>query len=215
MEIESMKCKICDTRKPRRYCPGVGGDICTMCCGTEREVTVNCPLDCPFLMEARLHEKPPEINPDSVPNRDIRITEEFLRDHESLLIFLGANLLHASLETSGAVDSDVCEALESMIRTYRTLDSGLIYETRSPNIYASGIQDKLREAVEELRKGLQEQLGSQMLRDADVLGTLVFLQRLEIQHNNGRKRGRAFLDFLRGYLPEPSGPELATPGVTA
>ena len=41
------------------------------------------------------------------------------------------------------------------------------------------------------------------LRDADVLGVLVFLQRLELQHSNGRRKGRAFLDFLRAYLPEP------------
>jgi len=41
------------------------------------------------------------------------------------------------------------------------------------------------------------------LRDADVLGTLVFLERLQIQHNNRRRRGRAFLDFLRTYFPEP------------
>ena len=37
--------------------------------------------------------------------------------------------------------------------------------------------------------------------DADVLGTLVFLQRLEFQHSNGRRRGRAFFDFLRTYFP--------------
>ena len=29
-------------------------------------------------------------------------------------------------------------------------------------------------------------------------------ERLEIQHNNGRPRGRAFFDFLRTYFPEPA-----------
>jgi hypothetical protein len=46
--------------------------------------------------------------------------------------------------------------------------------------------------------------GMQQLRDVDVLATLVFLQRLELQHNNGRLRGRAFFDFLRTYFPEPA-----------
>ena len=41
----------------------------------------------------------------------------------------------------------------------------------------------------------------QSVRDADVLGILVFLQRLEIQHNNGRRLGRAFIDFLRTNFP--------------
>ena len=44
------------------------------------------------------------------------------------------------------------------------------------------------------------------VRDADVLGVLVFLQRLEMRYNNGRRRGRAFRDFLTGYLPEASTP---------
>ena len=44
-----MNCAICETRRPRRYCPGVRGEICAICCGTAREVTVDCPLDCPYL----------------------------------------------------------------------------------------------------------------------------------------------------------------------
>jgi hypothetical protein len=37
-------------------------------------------------------------------------------------------------------------------------------------------------------------------RDVDVLTTLVFLQRLELDRHNGRRRGRAFLDFLRSFF---------------
>ena len=72
-----------------------------------------------------------------------------------------------------------------------------IYETRPQNPYAAGIQERLVKSIEELGK-------SMTLRDVDVLATLVFLQRIEIQHNNGRLRGRAFFDFLRKYFPEPS-----------
>ena len=201
-----MKCKICNVRKPRRYCPGVGGDICSICCGSEREVTVNCPLDCPYLMEARQHEKPPVVSPGPLPNQDVRITEEFLRDHEPLLILLGARLLEASLETAGAVDSDVQEALESLIRTYRTLESGLYYETRPNNLLAAGIHQKIQDAVQELRKELGEK-GSTPIRDAEILGILVFLERVGLHQRNGRPRGRAFIDYLRGYFPlKPAGP---------
>jgi hypothetical protein len=195
-----MKCRICETRKPRRYCPGVSGDICSICCGAEREVSVNCPLDCVYLAEARLHEKPPELNPEEIPNRDIPVSEEFLREHEPLLIFLGAKLLEASLATAGAVDPDVREALESLIRTYRTLQSGLYYETRPSNLIAAAIHQKIQESVETLRKELTEK-GATNLRDAEVLGTLVFLQRLELAHNNGRPRGRAFISYMHAHFP--------------
>jgi hypothetical protein len=195
-----MKCRLCDLRKPRRYCPGVNGDICSICCGAQREVTVDCPLDCTYLAEARLHDKPPPLNPEEIPNRDIPITEEFLREHEPLLILLASELLQAALATSGAVDADVREALGSLIRTYRTLQSGLYYETRPANLYAAGIHQKLQEAIETLRKELGEK-GATALRDAEILGILVFLERIELHQQNGRPRGRAFVDYLRVHFP--------------
>src|SRR5580700_2833517 len=163
-----MKCPFCDTRKPRRYCPGVSGEICSICCGNEREVSITCPLDCPYLVEARLHEKPRELNPDEVPNRDVQVTEEFLREHEPLLVFLGSRLLEASLASPGVLDSDVRDALESLIRTYRTLQSGLYYETRPTNLIAAGLHQKMQEAVEGLRKELAEK-NAMPIRDAEIL----------------------------------------------
>ena len=195
-----MKCKICGTRKPRRFCPGVGGDICPICCGEQREVTVNCPLDCPFLREARLHEKPRELDPKELPNQDIRVSEEFLHDHEPLLIFLGAKLLEAALSSAGAVDADVLQALEALIRTHRTLQSGLYYESRPDNLIAAGIQQKIQDGVEQLRKELSEK-GGASIRDADILGVLVFLERVAVHQDNGRPKGRAFIDYLRAYFP--------------
>jgi len=196
-----MKCKLCGTRKPRRYCPGIAGDICSICCGNEREVSINCPLDCPYLAEARQHDKLPLLDPKEIPNQDVRVSEEFLREHEPLLIYLGAKLLEVSLDTSGAVDSDVREALETLTRTYRTLESGLYYESRPDNLVAAAIHQKMQGAVQELRKELSEK-GSTSVRDAEILGVLVFLQRVELSQNNGRPRGRAFLDYLRGYFPQ-------------
>jgi hypothetical protein len=196
-----MKCPICDTRKPRRHCPGVNGEICSICCGNEREVSISCPLECPYLVEARRHEKPHEVNVDEVPNRDVQVTEEFLREHEPLLVFLGSRLLEASLASPGVVDSDVRDALESLIRTYRTLQSGLYYETRPTNLIAAGLHQRMQEAIEGLRKEPAEK-NAMPLRDAEILGTLVFLERVELHENNGRPRGRAFIDYLRAYFPQ-------------
>ena len=199
-----MTCKICGTRKSRRHCPGLNAEICSICCGNEREKSVFCPLECTFLMEARRHEKPRELNPEDVPNRDIHVTEEFLREHEPLLVFLSSRLLEAALTASGAVDSDIREALQSLIRTYRTLESGLIYETRPTNLIAAGIHQKMQEAIEDLRKELAEK-NATPIRDAELLGTLVFIERVELHENNGRPRGRAFIDYLRTYFAPAAG----------
>lgn len=207
-----MKCKICGTRKPRRYCPGVGADICSICCGAEREVTVNCPLDCVYLIEARQHDKLPALDPKAIPNQDIEITEQFLREHEPLLTFLGVKLLEAALGTSGTVDSDLRAALDSLIRTYRTLQSGLYYESKPDNLVAAAIQARVQDAVQELRKELAEK-GATTIRDAEILGTLVFLERVGLHQYNGRPKGRAFIDYLRGYFPQQNAAPAAAPSL--
>jgi hypothetical protein len=198
----SILCKLCEKRRARRHCPGVGADICPQCCGTGREITIDCPLDCPFLRDARVHERPAPLTEKDIPNLDIKLKESFVQDHEHEVMALSLAMARA-MEQEKAVDLDAREAIESLVKTYRTLQSGLIYESRPQNPYAAGIQERLTQAIEDLRKSMAEEAGMQTLRDTDILATLVFLQRLEIQHNNGRRRGRAFFDFLRTYFPEP------------
>lgn len=196
-------CKLCEKRRAKRYCPGVQSEICPACCGTERENTVDCPLDCEYLREARIRDRPVPLTEQDLPNKDITISEDFVRKQEHVVMWLGYALARV-MESRRAVDFDAREGLEALIKTYRTRESGLIYETRPQNPYAAEIQETLKQAVDELGKRVAEKSGMQTLRDADVLGSLVFLQRLELQHNNGRRRGRAFLDFLRAYFPSPA-----------
>jgi hypothetical protein len=198
-----MKCKICRERKPRRFCPGVHGDICSICCGQQREVTVDCPLDCEYLQESRQYERVPEPDPADFPNQDIRVSESFLRDHEPLLLFLASMTMRLSLDTPGAVDSDVREALDSLIRTYRTLQSGLVYESMPQNPIAAAIHERVQGAVADFRKRIADSGNATSIRDAEILGVFVFLQRLAIQHDNKRRKGRAFVDFLSRYFVPP------------
>lgn len=191
-----MTCRLCETRKPRRFCPGVHGEICAPCCGTEREVTVNCPLDCEYLLEARRHEKMRQLSAEDIPNMDIQITETYLNEIDPLLRMMSQILLAATLQTPGAMDRDIQSALEAMIKTHRTAQSGLIYETKPENIIAGMIQQRMQGAIEEYRENLTRQAGMSTLRDADVLGSLVFLQRMALHLDNGRVRGRSLISYL-------------------
>ena len=199
----NVPCQVCDKRRARRHCPGVGGEICPPCCGEQRENTIDCPSDCEHLREARLRETGPPIAEADIPNRDVHLTEQFIREQEPL-IFAFALAVRRAMEEQRAVDFDAREALGALIRTYKTRESGLIYETQPTNPYAAAILDRLKSSIENLRKALEQEAGMPHLRDADILGVLVFLQRLELQHNNGRRKGRAFLDFLRASMPDPA-----------
>jgi hypothetical protein len=153
------------------------------------------------LIEARKHERAPEVDSRQVPNPDIRVTEEFIRQHGELFTMLSVGVVRAATATPAAVDADVRECLESAIRTYRTRQSGLVYDTRPANPYAAAMQDLLFQQLEEYRQAVAQRSGIHSVRDVDVLGVLVFLQRIEWSRANGRRRGRAFLDFLRTQYP--------------
>jgi hypothetical protein len=172
-------------------------------------VTVDCPLDCEYLIESRKHDKPNQLNGAELPNRDIHVTEKMLGENELLLTYLCKGLLQAAMETPGVLDFDVREALDSLIRTYRTLQSGVYYESRPTNPLALVVYDSLQRAATEYREDEKKQLGLTRTRDADVLAMLVFLQHFELDRNNGRKRGRAYIQTLGSFYmdmfppPEP------------
>ena len=203
-----MPCAICQTRRPKRFCPGVRGDICPICCGAEREVSIDCPLDCEYLMESRRHERGQAEPPAVLPNADIKLTKKALEEHEELAAFLGRTLAVCSLATPGAVDFDVRDALEGLIKTNRTLQSGVYYESVPQNTIAANIYRAVQEAMEAFRRDETKSLGVTRTRDVDILLVLVYFQRLELDQNNGRRRGRSFLHLLKEFYdvapPEPS-----------
>jgi len=194
-------CPLCQKRKPRRFCPGLNEQICAPCCGEAREETVNCPLDCEYLRQARRHERPqrtPEAQ--QVPHADIEVSDSFLQRNAALFDATGRILLEAIASVPGACDLDVREALEALIRTYRTLESGLYYETRPNNPIAAAIQQHVKAALEEYDRALAQRTGIHTIRNKDVLGVLVLYRRMEEAYNNGRRLSRAFIDVLREHF---------------
>jgi len=162
-------------------------------------MSLDCPLDCEYLREAHKHEKPQPIDTAALPNRDLMISEEMLRENEEFLTFVAQALGRAALTEPAIVDFDVREALDASIRTHRTLQSGLLYESLPANPLAAGLCRALAEAIEGFRREEAERLGVHKNRDSTVVGLLVFLQHFEISYNNGRRRGRAFLDALLDF----------------
>jgi len=208
---EPILCKLCGKRRARRRCPAVHGDICTICCGTEREVSLSCPLECEYLQEAHRREKPILVDEKQLSDPDVPVTEEFLREHEELLLFCMVSLVHAALRTASATDADALEALEAQIKTYRTAESGLLYETRPVNTIAASVQRAFSESLADYQK-VRAERESLHFRNAEILAVLVFLRRMGQQNQNGRLRGRMYLDMLKQMTPATAGDE-RTPGI--
>jgi hypothetical protein len=212
-----VNCVICGIRKPRRACPGVHGDICTLCCGREREQSVDCPLECEYLQDAHEHERTPEVTEEQIPSKGVAIEDGFIQENEILLAIVGSAMVEEYRKTPAITDYDIREALASVVQTFQTLDSGLIVANTPVNPYAAALVDALRERLAFIDDRLSEEGGPGPLGTARVLKLLVVLQRLEMLDNNGRRRSRRFLGILNhSYVGvsetpqnvEPDGPRI-------
>lgn len=197
-----MSCRLCERRRAKRACPAVHGGICSICCGEQREVALNCPLDCEFLRSAHKHEKPIEIPQELISDPDVEVTEDFIRRHEELLLFSVYTVLQAALRTQGAVDTDVLEALAALIQTHRTAQSGLLYQTKAGNSVAASVQRKIADSVKDYEKARQAEEQPSRSFDNDVFRILVFLHRIGQQNLNGRSKGRMFINLLSDMTPD-------------
>jgi hypothetical protein len=173
-------------------------------------VNISCPLDCQYLQEAHRRERPSGFDSNALPNKDIRVSEQFLQENQELTLFCLYTFGDAALRTAGAVDADILSAIDALIRTYRTSESGLVYETRPDDKIAAAVQDQFTRSLAELQKQRSTEAGLSPFRDSDVMRCLVFVQRYTLMQQNGRPRGRAFIDFVKRGLKVPQPQSMTT-----
>jgi hypothetical protein len=176
-----LSCAICEERKEKRFCPAVHGRICPQCCGEQREVTLDCPSDCPYLLQsrqevqsrqqARAHvkgqnERPEQLDPAAL-FPEVEIDERFLYEREELILGLsfalakgarGGRLLgDLSLGNHAPVDGDLIAALSSLAKSYETLvNSNLIYEPPAANLAHQNIVREIAREIETMVKEFRE-----------------------------------------------------------
>jgi hypothetical protein len=199
-----LSCPICNQRKPKRYCPAKGEKICAVCCGTEREVTIDCPPDCPYLVAARRyedeHRRP--LSREALPYPDVKSPRDLFHERRPVVAGLGYTIVKFAGENRELRDTDAFAALEALAETYRTLGSGLYYERPPAAALPQGLYGRLAQFLQDYKKEEAQRSGFPALKDSETFHLLVFLLRLGRQQTNGRPRSRAFLDFLRAQFPK-------------
>jgi len=200
-------CPICEKRKAERFCPAKAEKICAVCCGTEREVTIDCPSDCAFLLAAHRYENDHQRSiPGDTPLLDENIPQDTLYTHQQLMAALAFSIAKFCAAQPTATDPDVLAALQTLAQTYKTLASGLIYERLPAAPLPRELYASLTAFLDEVKKQQVERASSAALRDTEIFYLLVFLYRMGLLRTNGRPRSRRFIEFLRGQFPQA--PEL-------
>ena len=202
-----MSCPICEKRKAARFCPAKGEKICAVCCGTEREVTIDCPADCSYLVAAHRYEDGHQRSlPADTPLLDEKIPQDIVHTHQQLMAALAFSIAKFCAVQPATVDTDVLAALQALAETYKTLNSGIIYEKPPVAPLPRELYAALITFISEVKKQQAERANSASLKDSEVFFLLVFLYRMGLLRTNGRSRSRRFIEFLRGQFPQS--PEL-------
>lgn len=200
-----MSCAICEIRKEKRFCPAVHGRICPQCCGEQREVTLDCPSDCPYLLQAREHEKPRPADQLDAAGLflHIEVSDQFMYEKEHLLMGLTYALAKAARSDRSLHDQDLIQTLLVLTKSYeRRVNSGLHYEQPLTSDSQRRAAAEVETMIKEYREAEQKHVGYSTLRESDVLKALVFLLRLAHGRTSGRPKSRAFVDFLFSQFPE-------------
>ena len=202
-----MSCPICEKRKSARFCPAKGEKICAVCCGTEREVSIDCPADCSYLIAAHRYEDEHQRElPADTPLLDVKVPQDVIYSHQNVLSGIAFTAAKFSAAHPTLADADVLAALQSLADTYKTLGSGIYYEKPPDALLPRELYAALAQFLNESKQQPAERPGSAPVKDSDIFSLLVFLYRMGLLRTNGRPRARRYIEFLRGQFP--AAPEL-------
>lgn len=228
-------CPICERRRSKRFCPGLSRSrwaaktetICAPCCGEQREATIDCPADCPYLVAAHRYEagsqrrssrfRSGQARPTAkeLAFPDVVITEDFLEEKQLLLGGVSLFVVRFAREHPEVRDPELLGALDALARGYLTLESGLYYEQPPDGVAAKALYAALQGYLNQYAQEQQQRAGTSP-RPGEVLRALVFLRRLGQGEANGRPLSRRYLEFLRAQFPSeaaaPSDSRLIIPG---
>jgi hypothetical protein len=177
-------------------------------------VTLDCPNSCVYLQQARQHERarPLQDLDQTALFPQVEIGEQFLYEHEHLILGLTYALARRAQADRGITDADLIAALTSMAKKQETLvRSGLHYETPTSSLSQQAVVAEIQELLKGYRETEQKNLGYSQLRDSDVLSALVFLVRMGHARTSGRPKSRAFVDFVLSQFQPEKQSTLATP----
>jgi hypothetical protein len=198
-----LSCPICERRKVARFCPAKGEKICAVCCGTEREVTIDCPADCPHLIAAHRYENDHQRTlPADTPLLDEKIPQDIVHTHQQLMAALAFSIAKFCAVQPTAADTDVLTALQALAQTYKTLSSGILYEKPPDEPLPRELYAALTAFLAEIKKQQAERASSASFKDLEIFYLLVFLYRMGLLRTNGRPRSRRFIEFLRSQFPQ-------------
>ena len=149
-----MACPLCQQRKAKRNCPGLGRPICSVCCGTKRLVEIDCPSDCQYLAASREHPAAVVRRQQEADVATLLPSMSGLTERQHQLFFLFQSVI-AKFRPDGLArltDDDVALAAASCAATIETAAKGVLYEHSPPSLPAQKLAGEFRTLLAQVRE---------------------------------------------------------------
>ncbi len=212
-----MKCILCGQRKGKRDCPAKETLICAQCCGEKRILEIDCPESCPHLQAGRERESEQESIRHFRTSDPIELEKRLrvLDDFAGVLAELQSIIAGEREASKNLTDAEVAEALDCLLKTLRTEDRGVIYETTSNSLRVENLRKQMSALIQSLRYPEDPQQRRILLRDA--IDCLEVLRGVVASHLKAGPASLSFVDFLIRNYPRrrrvgPAQPSIIIPG---
>jgi hypothetical protein len=197
-------CPLCSSRPGKRYCPAKDVHICAVCCGTKREVEIDCPSSCGYLKASRSYEaEKPIIEPELIA-KIRKYDNSFVERFHFALAMVNAAVMEERMGSPWLVDRDVIAVYKALTATMRTLSSGIYYESLPDGNVQISLFRRLKKGFDELMEP-DPAADHPVLKVSEAVEVMDFLTFAAQMNSSTRPRTRRYLDWIAdtfGY-PQP------------
>ena len=188
-------CPLCSSRAGKRYCPAIAEQICAVCCGTKREVEIDCPSSCSYLKASRSYESEKPIPDPQVAARVHNYDGRFFERYHLILDSVTRSVVEEHAGSRLLVDSDVIEVYNSLKTTMKTLSSGIYYESLPEGPVRLSLFRHLKTVFDELMQPDPSGVRA-ILKVTEAIDVLDFLTIVAQANSSIRPKSRRYLDWI-------------------
>ena len=195
-------CPLCSSRPAKRFCPAKDLQICAVCCGSKREIEIDCPSHCTYLKAGRDYEAEKLVPDAELVSRSYRFDQFFVVRFTPALNLISQEILEERRQSAWLLDSDVLEVFKSLITTMKTLSSGIYYESTPDGPVRQALFRRLKRSLDDLMKP-DQQLLENTLKVSEAVDLLEFLTLSAQARSSVRPKSRRYLDWLASVMGVP------------
>jgi hypothetical protein len=188
-------CPLCASRAGKRYCPAIAERICTVCCGTKREIEIDCPSSCSYLKASRSYESERPLPDPQLARKVQNYDARFMERYHLILDSLTRAMVEEHLAARDLVDNDVVETLKALSATMKTLSSGIYYESLPNGAARLSLFRRLKALLDELMQPDPSAVRP-VLKVTEAMDVIDFLTIVAQANSSIRPKSRRYLDWI-------------------